>query len=197
MCSSAFQEAVHILEEARQRRRWVGKFWSFWFQNIMTAKTLIQHRYFFRVVRLQECWTTNWYCSGWSESRSRKWERWSTDREELIKFVASIHFCFCPFYPTCCKVLLVGLYKDQGSPLKMLRSPRMVVQDVMPIIWQKITYNWQVFCLIRHAKTTTLCSYICANFLGSVLSLGIFTLILGILKLICAIFPWQKNALVL
>ena len=35
MCSFAFQEAVQILEEARQRRRWVGKFWSFWFQNIM------------------------------------------------------------------------------------------------------------------------------------------------------------------
>ena len=139
----------------------------------------------------------NWYCSsGWSESRSRKWGRWSTDREELIKFVASIHFCFCPFYPTCCKVLLVGLYKDQGSPLKMLRSPRMVVQDVMPIIWQKITYNWQVLCLIRHAKTRTLCSYICANFFKPVLIiLGILRLIL-ICKFLCY-FSLAKNALVL
>ena len=85
------------------------------------------------------------------------------DREKLIKFIAPIHLCFCSFI-SLCKVLLVGLFKDQGSPLKMLRSPRMVVQDVMPIIWQKITYNWQVFCLSRHAKTRTLCSYVCANF---------------------------------
>ena len=42
------------------------------------------------------------------------------------------------------KVLLVGLYKDQDSPLHLLRAPNNVVQDVMPIIWKMLKNKWQV-----------------------------------------------------
>ena len=41
-------------------------------------------------------------------------------------------------------MLLVGLYKDQGSPLRLLRAPNNVVQDVMPIIWKMLKNKWQV-----------------------------------------------------
>ena len=41
-------------------------------------------------------------------------------------------------------MLLVGLYKDQDSPLRLLRAPNNVVQDVMPIIWKMIKNKWQV-----------------------------------------------------
>ena len=39
---------------------------------------------------------------------------------------------------------MVGLYKDQGSPLHLLRAPNNVVQDVMPIIWKMLKNKWQV-----------------------------------------------------
>ena len=39
---------------------------------------------------------------------------------------------------------MVGLYKDQGSPLRLLRAPNNVVQDVMPIIWKMLKNKWQV-----------------------------------------------------
>ena len=42
------------------------------------------------------------------------------------------------------QVLLVGLYKDQDSPLQMLRAPNDVMNDVMPIIWRHLTEQWQV-----------------------------------------------------
>ena len=41
-------------------------------------------------------------------------------------------------------MLLVGLYKDQDSPLQMLRAPNDVMNDVMPIIWRHLTEQWQV-----------------------------------------------------
>ena len=41
-------------------------------------------------------------------------------------------------------MLLVGLYKDQDSPLRLLRAPNNVVQDVMPIIWKMLKNKWQV-----------------------------------------------------
>ena len=46
------------------------------------------------------------------------------------------------------KVLLVGLYKDEGSPLNKLRTPRNVVQDVMPIIWRMLECKKCKNCLV-------------------------------------------------
>jgi len=43
------------------------------------------------------------------------------------------------------KVLLIGLYKDQDSPLKMLRTPNNVVNEVMSIVWDYLTWRWQVY----------------------------------------------------
>ena len=41
------------------------------------------------------------------------------------------------------KVLLDGIY-DEDSTLHKLRSPRCVVEDVMPIVWEHLTWDWQV-----------------------------------------------------
>jgi len=42
------------------------------------------------------------------------------------------------------KVLLDGIY-DEDSTLHKLRSPRCVVEDVMPIVWEHLSWNWQVY----------------------------------------------------
>ena len=43
------------------------------------------------------------------------------------------------------QVLLVGLYKDQESALRRLRAPNSnVVNYVMPVIWDYLTWKWQV-----------------------------------------------------
>ena len=49
-----------------------------------------------------------------------------------------------PYLISSFKVLLVGLYKDEDSPLHMLRAPNNVVQDVMPIIWKMLKNKLQV-----------------------------------------------------
>ena len=46
------------------------------------------------------------------------------------------------------KVLLEGLH-DPGSSLNMLRQPRNVVEDMMEIIWKKVTEDWQVFLIAQ------------------------------------------------
>ena len=47
------------------------------------------------------------------------------------------------------KVLLEGLH-DPDSSLNMLRQPRNVVEDMMEIIWKKVTEDWQVFLIAHH-----------------------------------------------
>ena len=42
------------------------------------------------------------------------------------------------------KVVLVGLYKEQDCPFKMLTAPNNVVNHVMPIVWGHLTWHWQV-----------------------------------------------------
>ena len=42
------------------------------------------------------------------------------------------------------KVVLVGLYKEQDCPFKMLSAPNNVVNHVMPIVWGHLTWHWQV-----------------------------------------------------
>jgi len=42
------------------------------------------------------------------------------------------------------KVLLEGIY-DEDSTLQKLRSPRCVVEDMMPIVWEHLTWDWQVY----------------------------------------------------
>ena len=41
------------------------------------------------------------------------------------------------------KVLLDGVY-DEDSLLHALRAPNNVVKDVMPIVWEYLTWDWQV-----------------------------------------------------
>ena len=41
------------------------------------------------------------------------------------------------------KVLLDGVY-DEDSLLHTLRAPNNVVEDVMPIVWEYLTWDWQV-----------------------------------------------------
>ena len=41
------------------------------------------------------------------------------------------------------KVLLEGIY-DEDSPLHKLRSPNDVVNVAMPIVWEHLTWDWQV-----------------------------------------------------
>ena len=41
------------------------------------------------------------------------------------------------------KVLLDGVY-DEDSLLHTLRAPNNVVEDVMPIVWEYLTRDWQV-----------------------------------------------------
>ena len=58
-------------------------------------------------------------------------------------YTSLVPFCAFAIRP-CFKVLLIGLYKDQDSPLKMLRTPNNVVNDVMSIVWDYLTWQWQV-----------------------------------------------------
>ena len=58
-------------------------------------------------------------------------------------YTSLVPFCAFAIRP-CFKVLLIGLYKDQESPLKMLRTPNNVVNDVMSIVWDYLTWRWQV-----------------------------------------------------
>merc|ERR1712179_587395 len=41
------------------------------------------------------------------------------------------------------KVLLDGIY-DEESPLQKLRAPNNVVKDVMPVVWEYLTWDWEV-----------------------------------------------------
>ena len=63
----------------------------------------------------------------------------STWNKYILSLLSCVHTLISFF-----KVLLVGLYKDQGSPLRLLRAPNNVVQDVMPIIWKMLKNKWQV-----------------------------------------------------
>ena len=60
------------------------------------------------------------------------------------------------------KVLLDGIY-DEDSTLHKLRSPRCVVEDVMPIVWEHLTWDWQVrtsFCWrLNCPVSTTYCNF--------------------------------------
>ena len=60
------------------------------------------------------------------------------------------------------KVLLEGIY-DEDSTLHKLRSPRCVVEDVMPIVWEHLTWDWQVrtsFCWrLNCPVSTTYCNF--------------------------------------
>ena len=47
------------------------------------------------------------------------------------------------FFTTNFKVFLDGIY-DENSPLHKLRAPNNVVKDVMPIVWEYLTRDWQV-----------------------------------------------------
>ena len=60
-------------------------------------------------------------------------------------------------------MLLVGLYKDQDSPLQMLRAPNDVMIDVMPIIWRHLTEQWQVVPKhnLLHREAISLKSFFC------------------------------------
>ena len=41
------------------------------------------------------------------------------------------------------QVLLDGIY-DEESHLQKLRAPNNVVKDVMPIVWEYLTWDWEV-----------------------------------------------------
>ena len=60
------------------------------------------------------------------------------------------------------KVLLEGIY-DEDSTLHKLRSPRCVVEDVMPIVWEHLTWGWKVrtsFCWrLNCPVSTTYCNF--------------------------------------
>ena len=78
-------------------------------------------------------------------------EKATAERSEqgpCAKLYLSSLFCLFQYCPraliTQFKVLLVGLYKDQETPLKRLRAPNNVVRDVVPIVWDYLTWRWQV-----------------------------------------------------
>ena len=56
----------------------------------------------------------------------------------LVKNQSTFTYCVTFF-----KELLVGIH-DEDSPLNKLRSPRYVVKDVMPIVWEHLTWDWKV-----------------------------------------------------
>ena len=54
------------------------------------------------------------------------------------------NFCDCfPLNYSKFKVLLEGCH-DKDSPLHKLSAPNNVVKDVMPIVWEYLTWDWQV-----------------------------------------------------
>ena len=79
-------------------------------------------------------------------------EKATAERSEQGPFANKLYlpsllclFQYCPrALITQFKVLLVGLYKDQETPLKRLRAPNNVVRDVVPIVWDYLTWRWQV-----------------------------------------------------
>ena len=65
-------------------------------------------------------------------------------QETPIQKTHQPNFCDCfPRNHSKYKVLLEGFH-DKDSPLHRLRAPNNVVNDVMPIVWEYLTSDWQV-----------------------------------------------------
>ena len=73
----------------------------------------------------------------------RSWKPYGLWNDNIQK-THQPNFCDCfPRNYSKFKVLLEGFH-DKDSPLHKLSAPNNVVKDVMEIVWEYLTFDWQV-----------------------------------------------------
>ena len=69
-------------------------------------------------------------------------------------FITCLNFYISNWFTQCRPILMAGNlegFHDKNSPFHKLSAPNNVVKDVMPIVWEYLTFDWQVskyfFCV--------------------------------------------------